>query len=165
MLKKLAARTDSINMQIGHIVSWLSFVMVILMFITVAQRYLFQSNHIWMQELIEFMHAIMFMAVAGYTLLEDDHVRVDLLYEKMSERKKAIVNLCGSVFFLIPVCCALIYFSYNFVLSSWQIFEGSRENDGLSGVFLLKSFIWVFAITLLIQAFSTISNSLLFLRK
>jgi len=126
---------------------------------------MFQSNHIWAGELIQFMHAVVFLSVAGYALKDDEHVRVDLLYERFSVRKKAIVNLFGCIFLLLPVCVALFYFSYDLISSSWAIFERSRESDGLPGVFILKSFIWVFAAFLSLQSVSIVMKSLITLRK
>lgn len=156
----LAEIIDKGNRTLGRILAWLTLGMVLMMCGNVIQRYIFQSNHIWQHELVIYMHALLFMGAAGYTLWRDEHVRVDIIYEHLSVRKKAWVNLLGSLFFLLPVCVALVYFSYGFVVSSWEILEHSREGDGLPGVFLLKSCIWLFAVTLILQGCSLIIRSI-----
>jgi len=111
------------------------------------------------------MHAILFLATAGYTLLDDKHVRVDVLYQQLNKRKKAIVELVGTIIFLFPVCIAIGYFSFEFISSSWEIKESSSEYNGMPGVFVLKSFIWVFCFTLTLQGISTICKSIITLRE
>jgi len=160
MMTHIETIINRINGFLGKTVSWLTLLMVLVMCISVVQRYLFQSNHIWQQELILFMHAVVFLTVAGCTLRDDGHVRVDMLYEHVSAGKKAWINLIGTVIFLFPVCGAVIYFSYSFISNSWEILERSREYDGLPVVFLLKTFIWVFAATLILQGISVIIRSI-----
>jgi len=110
------------------------------------------------------MHAILFLAAAGYTLQEDKHVRVDVLYQSLSVRNKAIVNLVGTLIFLLPVCFAISYLSYDFILSSWKIREASAEYNGMQGVYLLKSCIWVFTFSLILQGLSNIAKSIITLK-
>jgi TRAP-type mannitol/chloroaromatic compound transport system permease small subunit len=155
---------NNINEYIGKICSWLALALVLMVCAIVVQRYVFNSGYNWQAELARFFHAILFLSVAGYTLKYDKHVRVDVLYNGFSERKKAWVNLLGSIFLLIPSCMAIIYFSYDYVLNSWRIFEGSSEYQGMPGFFLLKSFIWVFATTLGLQGVSLIVKSLQVIR-
>ena len=113
-----------------------------------------------MQESVRFMYAAVFLLCAGYTLLEDKHVRVDVFYLKMSERKKAIVDILGTMFLLWPVCFVILYFSWNYVLNSWVHLEGSLEERGLHLVYVMKTFIWCFSILLIIQGISNIIKSL-----
>lgn len=160
VLKEISKSIDETNRTIGRLVSWLVLAMVSLMFFNVITRYGFNLNLVWQQELVGFMHAIVFMAAAGYTLLHDEHVRIDILYQKMSDKKKAFVDLVGTIIFLFPVCFAILYFSADFVTSSWQIFEASPEYMGMPGVFILKTFIWVFALSLILQGVSAIIKSL-----
>jgi len=156
---RLARAIDSFNQYLGRLLSWFILFIVVLVCINVVARYVFQASEIWLSELAQFMHAMVFLGVAGYTLLDNDHVRVDLLYEKFSRRRKSAVDLVGTLFFLIPVCITLIYFSWGIVLSSWKIFEKSAEYGGMPGVFILKSFMWVFSIVLILQGVSVIISS------
>ena len=139
------------NINIGKIASWALLLMVIFTCIIVVLRYVFNIGFIWMQELVRYLYATVFMLCAAYTLAEDEHVRVDIFYSNMKKKYKALVNLLGSLIFLIPVCFSILFFSYNYVINSWLQLEGSLEERGLHAVFLLKSLIWIFAITLILQ--------------
>lgn len=165
MLQKTAHTIDRINQRIGWCVAWLALLMVLAMTANVIGRYAFNTTLIWQQELVGFMHAVMFLAAAGYTLLDENHVRVDIVYQRGSQKYKAAVDLAGTVLFLFPLCIAIVYFSYEFVISSWRLWESSPEYNGMKGVFVLKTFIWVFAGTLFLQGISTVCKSLTTLRR
>ena len=155
-----------ININVGKFASWALLFMVIFTCIIVVLRYVFSIGFIWMQELVRYLYATVFMLCAAYTLAEDAHVRVDIFYSIMKKKNKAIVNLLGSLFFLIHVCFSILYFSFNYVVNSWLQLEGSLEERGLHGVFLLKSLIWVFAIMLILQGIYIIFiNSKIILNK
>ena len=153
-----------INRVIGETVSWLTLLMVLVTVLVVVLRYGFNIGFIWMQESVRFMYAAVFLLCAGYTLFKDKHVRVDVLYLSLSERKKAIVDLLGSIFLLLPVCFVIFYYSWSYVLNSWEQLEGSIEERGLHLVFLMKTFIWLFAILVSMQSIATIINSLIILK-
>ena len=153
-----------INRVIGETVSWLTLLMVLVTVLVVVLRYGFNIGFIWMQESVRFMYSAVFLLCAGYTLFKDKHVRVDVLYLSLSERKKAIVDLLGSIFLLLPVCFVIFYYSWSYVLNSWQQLEGSIEERGLHLVFLMKTFIWLFAILVSMQSLATIINSLTILK-
>jgi TRAP-type mannitol/chloroaromatic compound transport system permease small subunit len=154
-----------INKLIEETVSWLTLFMVLITFLVVVLRYGFNIGFIWMQESVRFMYAAVFLLCAGYTLLKDKHVRVDVLYLSLSERSKAIVDLLGSVFLLLPVCFVIFYYSWSYVINSWQQMEGSIEERGLHLVFIMKTFIWLFAILVSMQSLATIINSFIILKK
>ena len=164
MLQKIATFCDRINAFVGKSVSWFALFMVLVMTINVFMRYLFALGDPWQQELVRFMHAALFLLAAGYALQCEQHVRVDVLYQGMNMRKKALVNLIGTIVFLFPVAISIIYFSFDYVLNSWHIFEGSSEYKGLPGVFILKSCIWAAGGLLIIQGISVICRSLLILK-
>ena len=153
-----------INRVIGETVSWLTLLMVLVTVLVVVLRYGFNIGFIWMQESVRFMYSAVFLLCAGYTLFKDKHVRVDVLYLSLSERKKAIVDLLGSIFLLLPVCFVIFYYSWSYVLNSWAQLEGSIEERGLHLVFLMKTFIWLFALLVSMQSLATIINSLIILK-
>ena len=134
---------NKINTGIGKSFAWLLLIMVVLTCIIVVLRYLFNIGFIWMQELVRFCYAMVFLACAAYTLAEDEHVRVDIIYSNLSNKSKSIINIVGSAMFIIPVCFAIIYYSFNYVVNSWAQLEGSLEERGLHAVYILKSFIWI----------------------
>lgn len=159
-LTYIADKIDSLNRLIGHSVSYFTLFMVLAMFLNVVLRYAFNLNLIWQQELVGFMHSIVFLAAAGYTLLDEKHVRVDIFYQQSSNKTKAYIDLVGVLIFLLPVSISIAYLSYDFIINSWSIEESSPEYNGMAGVFLLKTCIWLFSGTLFLQGISTICKSL-----
>jgi len=158
-LTEIAAVIDRINQNLGRAVAWLTAVMVVVQFAVVLMHYVFGVGSIFAQESIVYMHAVLFLAAAGYTLLRDGHVRVDIFYSGANTQTKAFIDCVGAVCFLIPVCILVWWSSWPYVAASWAVFEGSRETSGIQGVFLLKSFILVFAATLGAQGLSLAVNS------
>jgi len=154
-----------INRVIGETISWLTLFMVLVTVLVVVLRYGFNIGFIWMQESVRFMYSAVFLLCAGYTLLKDKHVRVDVLYLNLSEKNKALVDLIGSIFLLLPVCFVIFYYSWSYVLNSWEQMEGSIEERGLHLVFLMKTFIWFFAILVSMQSIAIIINSVTILKK
>ena len=149
------------NIILGKFFSWSLLLMVILTFIIVILRYLFNIGFIWMQELVTYLYAGVFMLCAAYTLAKDEHVRVDIFYSKLKDRYKIIVNVIGALLFLIPVCLCILYYSFTYVINSWAQLEGSLEERGLHAVYLLKTLIWAFAIMLVLQSIYIISQGAL----
>lgn len=107
-----------------------------------------------MQESVAFMHAGLFMLGIAYTLGSDGHVRVDILYQRLSRRGRAWVDLLGTLLLLVPVCLLILWLGWDYVLQSWRLKEGSREAGGLGGVYLLKSLILIMPSLLLLQGLS-----------
>lgn len=122
---------DRFSEATGKLVSWLTLFMVIVTFIIVVMRYVFDAGLIWLQESVIWLHAAVFMLGAAYTLKHDEHVRVDVFYRAASVRRKAWVDLLGVLFFLLPLCIFLLLKSYDFAAVSWAINESSREPGGL----------------------------------
>lgn len=163
-LLRIARAIDALNDHLGRLFAWLTLAMVLVTVVIVALRYGFSIGYIWMQESVRFMHAFVFLLCAGYTLLYNEHVRVDVLYLKMSERGKAMVDIFGTIAFLIPVCTVIVYFSWDYVLNSWAELEGSLEERGLHAVYILKTAIWVFAATMILQGISRVIHAAALLR-
>ncbi len=162
-LKRMVDLIDAISEWLGRTVSWLTLAMVLITFMVVVLRYGFDYGRIALQESITYMHALVFMVAAGYTLKHDEHVRVDIFYRGMSPKAKALVDLMGSLLMLIPVCVFIIWISWEYVINAWALLEGSQEAGGLPLVFILKSMIPMLAIVLLLQSVSIIARSLLIL--
>lgn len=160
----LSDTLDNTNKIIGWIVSWLLLAMVILQFGVVVARYVFQVGDLWAQEGIIYMHGTLFMLAAAYTLAEDGHVRVDIIYRSASARYKAWVNLIGSLVLLIPVALTVVITSWGYVERSWSILESSMESSGIPAVFLLKTAIPVFGILIIAQGIVMVLRSLMVLR-
>ena len=162
--ERLASLLDALSERIGHLVSWLTLVMVLATVAVVVMRYAAGMGLIWLQESINWMHALVFMLGAAYTLKADEHVRVDVFYRGMSERRKAAINLAGTILFLLPLCAFLVVESWQYVATSWRIAERSREAGGLPMIYLLKTVIPVMALLLALQGFSMVLRASLRLR-
>jgi len=159
MLTLIANCIDRLNETIGRALAWLTLLMVLITFAVVVLRYGFDWGSIAMQESVNYLHALVFMAGAAYTLKHDEHVRVDILYTRFSSRGKAWINLLGSLILLLPFCVFLIWISLPYVTNSWQLLEGSREAGGLPLVYVLKSFIPLMGLLLLLQGLGLIARS------
>ena len=143
----------------GKAVAWLTLVMVLLTFTIVLLRYGFNLGWIWLQESLTYLHVLVFSVVAAWTLQQDGHVRVDIFYAGMSDKHRALVDLLGSLLFLVPFCIFILIIAWPYVTNSWKLLESSREAGGLPLVFLLKSLIMVMPALLLAQAFINISDA------
>jgi len=120
----------------------------------VVMRYAFGTGSIWLSESIVYAHAARFMLAAAWTLRENGHVRVDVFYADASPRRKALIDLLGSVLLLLPFMLLLLFFAIPYVARSWAILESSRETSGIPGVFVLKTLIPLFAVLMALQGIS-----------
>jgi TRAP-type mannitol/chloroaromatic compound transport system permease small subunit len=157
---------ERLNLAIGRTTAWLTLVMVIVTFVVVVLRYVFDFGWIWLQETIGWMHAAVFMLAGSYTLAKDAHVRVDIFYRNWSPQRRALIDTAGTLIFLLPFCGFLLWSSWDYVATSWSIQEGSREAGGLVYPFtsLLKSMIPILALLLFLQALAILGKSLSTLR-
>lgn len=158
-LLKLAHAIDQMNEYVGRAVAWLALAMVLLQFVIVLMRYVFGLASLYMQESMVYMHAIVFMVAAGYTLVHDGHVRVDIFYGSASPRRKALINLLGVAFLLWPMAVFTWVIAWSYVATAWRIREGSPEGSGLPYVYLLKTLILVFSVSLFLQGLSLLIRS------
>lgn len=154
---------DRLNDTIGRAVAWLALAMVLTQFVVVLMRYVFGIGSIMLQESIVYMHALLFMLGAGYTLLHGGHVRIDIFYRGASPRGKARVDLAGVVLFLLPLCALIFLYSWPYVANAWAVREGSPETSGLQAVYLLKTVVLVFAVLVGLQGVSLALRSALVL--
>jgi len=157
---RVADLLEKVNERIGQAVSWLTLGMVLVTFLIVVLRYVFDLGWIAMQESVTYMHAIVFLCGLGYTLNKGRHVRVDIFFDRWSERTRRWVDFFGTLLLLFPVCGFIAWVSWDYVLQSWQIGEGSREAGGLPGVFLLKSLILLASGLLVLQGVVVVIRTL-----
>ena len=160
-LQAIADTLDRFAETTGRIIAWLTLAMVLTTATIVMLRYLFNSGSIALQESVTYLHAAVFMLGAAYTLKHDGHVRVDIIYQKLSARARAWIDLLGTLLLLFPVCLFMLYSSMDYVSAAWSIQEGSREAGGLDGVYLLKTAIPAMAVLLLLQGCSMLLRNLL----
>lgn len=148
----------------GRLISWLTLFIVLVTFTVVVLRYVFDFGSIALQESITYLHAFVFMLGAAYTLKHEGHVRVDVFYRKMSTVKKAWVDLLGTLFLLYPVCLFIFIVSWDYVATSWSMFEQSREAGGLAYVYILKTALLLMPLLLILQGTALALKSLIIIK-
>ena len=135
--------------------------MVLLQFVVVVLRYIFGVGFIAMQEGVIYLHATLFLLGAGYTLLHGGHVRVDIFYRDARPRRRALVDLLGVIFLLLPVCVIIGWATWPYLAQSWSVFEGSKETSGIHAVYVLKSMILAFVVLIALQGISLVLHAVL----
>ena len=159
-LKLLCNCIDSVNEWMGRLVGWVTVGLVLVVFVDVVMRYLFNTSYVFTQELEWHLFGFIFLIGAGYTLLHDGHVRVDIIYQRLGPKGQAWTNLIGVIFFLLPGCIMVIITSWKFMYSSLLIFEGSPDPGGVPLRFILKGTITAGFVLLTLQGLSLGIHSL-----
>ena len=156
VFNKLIELIDQFTERVGQAISWLVIFLVILVVYDVSMRYLFQSGSIAIQELQWHIFSIIFLLGAGYTLKDDEHVRLDLLYKSrfLSEKHRAWIDALGALLILIPFCWLIIYCAQPFVSQAFTYNEASPDPGGLPARWLIKAMIPVGFMLLMLQACS-----------
>ena len=134
----------------GKFISLMIPIMTILMIVIIVARYFFGIGLTGLQELVMYIHALIFLGCAGYVHYKDEHVRVDIFYRGSSDLYKKNINYFLSLVFLIPVCFVIGYYSIELIGMSWRIKEVSTEAGGLNYVYLQKTLVILFPMTLLL---------------
>ena len=142
--------------RVGRAVAWLTLGMVLLTATVVVMRYGFGFGRIYLQEIITYLHAAVFMLAAAWTLRMDGHVRMDVLYRSLQPRAQAWVDLIGSIFLLLPTAGLLFWLSYDYAEKALILREASRETGGLPLLYLLKAVIPVASGLLILQGIADI---------
>lgn len=137
---------------------WCALAMILLQLFAVIARYVFQYNFVQVQESVVYLHAILFLFGSAFILQINEHVRVDIFYEKFSTKRKRILNLITVLVFILPVIILIFWQSTPYVLSAWKTLEGSPTAGGLPLVYLLKSCILIFALSVLLQTLSILAK-------
>jgi len=133
---------------------WLAFLVVLSEFAIVITRFIFSYEQAWMGDLVRFWYAAFFLFASAYTLVENGHVRVDVLYSQVSNKKKAWVNALGSLTLGLPVCWTILYYGMGTKQSSLIApilsFESSPSGYGMYVKYLMAAFLIVFAVSMAI---------------
>jgi TRAP-type mannitol/chloroaromatic compound transport system permease small subunit len=154
ILQRFCKWVDTLNDWVGRFVSWVTALVVVVVFVDVVMRYAFKTSFVFTQEAEWHLFAFIFLIGAGYTLLKDGHVRVDIIYQRLSPKGQAWTNLLGVLFFLIPGCFMVIDTSLSFVYNAWTVMEGSPDPGGIPYRYLLKACIPVGFLLILLQGLS-----------
>ncbi len=159
-LIRIADGIDGLVGRVGSVTSWLTLVLVILICLDVFMRYFLNTSKIWILELEWHLFSILFLLGASYTLLYDKHVRVDLYYDRIAQRKKNVVNAVGVLLFMVPWCLVVLDTSWDYASNSFSFREGSSQPNGLPARYLIKFMIWIGFLLLLLQALSVLIKAI-----
>lgn len=126
---------------IGSLTCILLVLMVLNVSFDVLMRYAFHNSSVGMQELEWHLFSVVILLGISVALKDEGHVRVDFLYDQFSVKKKAVINILGTVFFLLPVALLIFFGSFEFVRDSWEICEISEDPGGLTCRWLIKGMV------------------------
>jgi len=138
MLMRLEKVFDRFSDLMGWIAGVLNLLMLLNVFYDAIMRYFFNRGSIALQEMEWHLFAMVFLFGIAYALKEDGHVRVDVLYDRFSPRRKAVVNVAGTVLFLLPLCVLVIEGSVWYVHEAFSTGEVSGDPGGLPYRWLIK---------------------------
>ena len=150
---------------IGRTVSWIWIVLMVVIVVNVFARYLFGQGRVEFEELQWHLYSIGFMLCLSYALLNDAHIRVDILHERFSERTKAWVDVLGIVVFLLPFLIVMLIYGVPFVADSFEYSERSASPGGLPFRWAIKSVMLIGFGLLLIAAVSRLTRLAAFLHR
>ena len=130
-LGRLARAIDALSEAVGSAVAWLALGMVLAEFATVVLRYIFGLGWVALQESVVYMHATVFMVAAGYTLLHNQHVRIDIVSGLFSKRVQTWIEIVGTLLFLLPMAVVILWLSWPVFLDAYRSHEVSTNAGGL----------------------------------
>jgi TRAP-type mannitol/chloroaromatic compound transport system permease small subunit len=156
----VASSIDRVTEAVGRVVAWLTFATVVVCFATVYLRYVFHIGEIWLQELYAWTHVAAITMGAGYVLMKGGFVRVDLLYARFGPRGRALVELFGTVFLMAPFLIMMAVSGWSFFHTSYVMNEASQWENGLRALWLLKSTLLFFVLTVGLQGVGIIARAL-----
>jgi TRAP-type mannitol/chloroaromatic compound transport system permease small subunit len=154
MLREVARTIDAFQERFGRAVSWLMFLMVLVVFADVISRYALSRTYVFVQELEWYLFSMVYLLAAGYTLLHDEHVRVDIVYSRLSPRRKARLDFVLFLVFFFPSCLLVIVTAWPFFINSYRVLEGSPDPGGIPARWALKGIIIVAFALLMLQGVS-----------
>lgn len=160
MLEAVASSIDRVTEAVGRVVAWLTFATVVVCFATVYLRYVFHIGEIWLQELYAWTHVAAITMGAGYVLMKGGFVRVDLLYARFGPRGRALVELFGTVVLMAPFLIMMAVSGWSFFHTSYVMNEASQWENGLRALWLLKSTLLFFVLTVGLQGVGIIARAL-----
>lgn len=150
---------DGLIRRIGKTVAWLYFLLVFNILVQVILRYLLGEGKIWLEELEWHLYGVCIMFGIAYCVTEDAHIRLDLLYQRFSPRKKEIVDFFGNLFLVLPLVTILFFHGVSFVETAWRVNEMSPHPLGLPWRWLIKSIIPISMVLIAVSSLSRMVRS------
>lgn len=141
MLIRIEKFYDRLNRIGGKILSFLLVLMTLNVFYDVIMRYFFHNSSVGMQEMEWHLFAIIILFGVSVGLLDEGHVRVDFLYDRYKPKTKAIINIIGTIFFLLPLALLIFFGSFDFVYDAYSTGEISEDPGGLPYRWIIKGMV------------------------
>lgn len=160
----LADSLDKFILSIGRAVSWANLLLILVTVMQVILRYGFRHGLVMLEELEWHLYALAYMIGLSYAMITDSHVRVDVITGRFSARTKAVIDLLGHVFLLLPLLLVLIYYGMEFTHSSFKLMEHSNAPLGLPYRWVIKSVIPVSFALMVVAAASRIIRCLVIIK-
>jgi len=159
-MNRIIAIINGINEWVGRFVGILTLILAVVMLAIVVLRYSFSMSSVWLSESVMYLHGMIFMLGAAYTLKHNGHVRVDIFQRRYTQRQRAWVEIGGTVLLLWPVALFILIMSQPYVESAWRIMEGSREPGGIPFLYLLKTLLIIMPVLLIIQGLAEVLRAI-----
>ena len=140
-LKKVERFFDKVGNVVGYVCIFVMFLMIADVFFNVTARYFFKYGNVGLQELEWHFFSVIILLGMSYALKDDTHVRVDIFYEKMSVKKRALINMAGVILFILPLALLVAWLSWDYVVEAYESGEGSADPGGLPYRWAIKAFI------------------------
>ena len=140
-LKKVERFFDKVGNIVGYVCIFVMFLMIADVFFNVTARYFFKYGNVGLQELEWHFFSVIILLGMSYALKDDTHVRVDIFYEKMSVKKRALINMAGVILFILPLALLVAWLSWDYVVEAYESGEGSADPGGLPYRWAIKAFI------------------------
>jgi TRAP-type mannitol/chloroaromatic compound transport system permease small subunit len=156
MVSRIICVIDAVNGRLYQLAGLLTLALTALVFGIVLLRYAANSGSTALQEAALYLHALIFMLAVAHAIPRGEHVRVDVLSARLSERAKRHIELFGTLVFLLPFAAFLLVMSWDYVGRAWAIRESSPDPGGLPILYLLKTTILVMAGQLLLQGIAEV---------
>jgi len=154
-VKPLITNIEALVARLGKVAGYLNLVLIVLIVVDVALRSLFSLTGAWVVEAEWHLFAIIFLLGIPYALQKDRHVRVDLFYERFAAKDKRLVNLVGTLIFLLPWAAVLLFTGWHYAAEAWASSEGSPNPNGIPYFFPIKAMIPLAAGLLILQGIAT----------
>ena len=162
-LLRLSGLIDALNERVGRLTYWLILVMVLVSAGNASVRYAFdRSSNAWL-EIQWYLFSAVFLLGAGYTLLHNQHVRIDVISGRLSKRARAWIDVLGTLFFLLPMAIAIMWMSWPVFVQSYQLHEESSNAGGLI-VWPARLMVPIGFLLLVLQGISELIKRVAFLR-
>jgi len=165
MIRHTFSFLESFIKWVGYLAGAMLALLIVLVVYDATMRYLLQSGSIALQELEWHLFDVVIMLGIAYTLQRAAHVRVDIFYDRYSERVRHIINIIGILFFILPFSLLIIYVGFDFVMISFSQMEASSDPGGLSYRFLVKALMPLAFVLLIVQSMSELYKELTLLKE